>query len=495
MRIIIVGGGTAGWMTAAYLAKNKISNDITVIEPTDIPRIGVGESVTPHVARFFEEIGIPTQDWMKKTGAVYKYANKFVNWVNNKGEHEYFSFNYTVPEINFLKDITQNVSYESFSDTTDIRSIDHMAWHCKNGFDRFDRYFNPQFYYMEKNTLPFYKGEHLLNQPYSVSQHINAEMAAEYIRDEIAIRLGVQRIIGQVIEVVHKDSTIVELKVKNNLMHEIGTVHGDFFIDCSGFHRVLVNKLGWKVKEYSQHLIDSAVVAQSDYEDKQKELVCYTQSIAEPYGWRFKIGLQHRMGNGYCYSSQHLDDESAVEYFKKQVGNLKTVPKIIRWKPSRLETFAEGNVAAVGLSCGFIEPLEANALYIIVNSIRRLSRVLAKGKSDFSKYNEEMSYTIDDIADFILVHYTMSGRTDTKFWQDMKQNHTQLINDKINNPLNTMKNSVGGYSMFPDYMWLQLAISWGIDVKSKSVDDIFLDLSKKYYEYHENKHRTIANII
>jgi len=489
MRIVIVGGGTAGWMTAAYLAKYKISNDITVIEPADIPRIGVGESVTPHVARFFEEIGIPTQDWMNKTGAVYKYANKFVNWVNNKGEYEYFSFNYTVPEINFLKDITQNISYENFSDTTDIRSIDHMAWHCKNGFDRFDRYFNPQFYYMEKNKLPFYKGEHLLNQPYSVSQHINAEMAAEYIRDEIAFPLGVKRIIDQVTEVVHKGSTITELKTKNN------SVQGDFFIDCSGFHRVLVNKLGWKVKEYSQHLIDSAVVAQSDYEDKEKELVCYTQSIAEPYGWRFKIGLQHRMGNGYCYSSQHLDDESAIEYFKKQVSNLKTEPRIIRWKPSRLETFAEGNVAAVGLSCGFIEPLEANALYIIVNSIRRLSRVLTKGKNNFSKYNEEMSYTIDDIADFILVHYTMSNRTDTKFWQDMKQNHTQLINDKINNPLNTMKNSVGGYSMFPDYMWLQLAVSWGIDVELKSVDKVFLDLSKKYYEYNENKHRTIANII
>jgi len=489
MRIIIVGGGTAGWMTAAYLAKYKISNDITVIEPADIPRIGVGESVTPHVARFFEEIGIPTQDWMNKTGAVYKYANKFVNWVNNKGEYEYFSFNYTVPEINFLKDITQNISYENFSDTTDIRSIDHMAWHCKNGFDRFDRYFNPQFYYMEKNKLPFYKGEHLLNQPYSVSQHINAEMAAEYIRDEIAVPLGVKRIIDQVTEVVHKDSTITELKTKNN------SVQGDFFIDCSGFHRVLVNKLGWKVKEYPQHLIDSAVVAQSDYEDKEKELVCYTQSIAEPHGWRFKIGLQHRMGNGYCYSSQHLDDESAIEYFKKQVSNLKTEPRIIRWKPSRLETFAEGNVAAVGLSCGFIEPLEANALYIIVNSIRRLSRVLTKGKNNFSKYNKEISYTIDDIADFILVHYTMSNRTDTKFWQDIKQNHTQLINDKINNPLNTMKNSVGGYSMFPDYMWLQLAVSWGIDVELKTVDEIFLDLSKKYYEYHENKHRTIANII
>jgi len=147
------------------------------------------------------------------------------------------------------------------------------------------------------------------------------------------------------------------------------------------------------------------------------------------------------------------------------------------------------------LSCGFIEPLEANALYIIVNSIRRLSRVLAKGKKDFSKYNEEMSYTIDDIADFILVHYTMSNRTDTKFWRDMKQDHTKLINDKINNPLNTMKNSVAGYSMFPDYMWLQLAVSWGIDVDVKSVDKSFLDLSKKYYEYNENKHRTISGII
>ncbi len=489
MRIVIVGGGTAGWMTAAYMAKHKISSDITVIEPADIPRIGVGESVTPHVSRFFEEIGIPTEDWMRKTGAVYKYANKFVNWVNNRGEYEYFSFNYTVPEINFLKDITQNVSYENFSDTTDVRSIDHMAWHCRNGFDRFDRYFNPQFYYMEKNTLPFYKGEHLLNQPYSVSQHINAEMAAEYIRDEIAIPLGVKRIVDQVTEVVHKDSTITELKTKNN------SVQGDFYIDCSGFHRVLINKLRWKVKEYPQHLIDRAVVAQSDYEDKKNELVCYTQSIAEPHGWRFKIGLQHRMGNGYCYSSQHLDDESAIKHFKTQVGNLRTEPRIIRWKPSRLETFAEGNVAAVGLSCGFIEPLEANALYIIVNSIRRLSRVLAKGKKDFSKYNEEMSYTIDDIADFILVHYTMSNRSDTKFWRDMKQDHTKLINDKINNPLNTMKNSVAGYSMFPDYMWLQLAVSWGIDVDVKSVDKSFLDLSKKYYEYNENKHRTISGII
>jgi len=489
MKIIIVGGGTAGWMTAAYFAKYKISNDITVIEPENIPRIGVGESVTPHVARFFEEIGISTENWMNKTGAVYKYSNKFVNWVNNKGEYEYFSFNYTTPEINFLKDITQNVSYENFSDTTDIRSIDHMAWHCKNGFDRFDRYFNPQFHYMEKNTLPFYKGEHLLNQPYSVSQHINAEMAAEYIRDEIAIPLGVKRIVDEVTEVIHKDKNIIELKTKNN------RIQGDFFIDCSGFHRVLVNKLGWKVKEYPQHFIDSAVVAQSDYIDKKNELVCYTQSIAEPYGWRFKIGLQHRMGNGYCYSSQHLDDETAINYFKKQVSNLKTEPKIIRWKPSRLETFAEGNVAAVGLSCGFIEPLEANALYIIVNSIRRLSKALIKDKNNFSKYNKEMGYTIDDIADFILVHYTMSNRTDTKFWKDMKKDHTKLINDKINNPLNTMKNSVGGYSMFPDYMWLQLAVSWGINIELKPVNEIFLDLSKKYFEYNEDKHKTISSIL
>ena len=182
-KIVIVGGGTAGWMTAAYLAKYRSGENITVIESDKIPKIGVGESVTPHVTSFFEEIGIPVHDWMLKTGAVYKYANKFTNWKTNTGESEYFSFNYTVPENNFYKDISVNRTQQDFSNDADrSRSIDYLAYLCQtDGYNRFDKYFNPQFHYMENNVAPFKDGEHLLNQPFSFSQHINAEMASEYM--------------------------------------------------------------------------------------------------------------------------------------------------------------------------------------------------------------------------------------------------------------------------------------------------------------------------
>ena len=432
MKIIIVGGGTAGWMTAAYLAKYRGGQNITVIESDKIPIIGVGESVTPHLAHFFSEIGIKEHDWMLKTAAVYKYANRFLNWKENKGEYEYFSFNYTVPENNFLKDITVNRSYLDFSDDiSGNRSIDYLAYHCKNGnFKRFDQYFNPQFHYMEKNVAPFYNNEHLLNQPFSYSQHINAELAAKYIKEQIALPSGVTHIVDKVVDVKSKEDIVSEIKLESGKI-----ITGDLFVDCSGFHKVLISKLGWKDIPYRNHVIDSAFVCQTDYVNPKEEMVNYSQTIAEPYGWRFKLGLYHRMGNGYVYSSKHVSD-NIIENYLKQLLNKDKVRQI-KWKPSKLEKFGSGNVAAIGLSCGFIEPLEANALYEVVTSIKRLNKVLDKPTLDFSTYNKKMNYTIDDIADFILVHYTMSNRQDTLFWKDMKElgiklKHKDLIIEKIN---------------------------------------------------------------
>jgi tryptophan halogenase len=494
-KIVIVGGGTAGWMTAAYLAKYQGGKNITVIESDKISKIGVGESVTPHVASFFDEIGISVHDWMIKTGAIYKYANKFINWKDGKGESEYFSFNYTVPEINLFKDITLNRSKDDFTDSvTDNRSIDYLAYICQNNdYKKFDRYFNPQFHYMEKNTSPFIGEESLLNQPFSSSQHINAELASEYIKDEIAIPQGVTHIIGKV-ETIINDSDFVKKIILDTGLE----ITGDLFIDCSGFHKAIIKKLGWEEKYYNNHNIDSAWVCQTEYEDQDQEMVNYTQSIAEPYGWRFKIGIYHRMGNGYCYSSKHIDDENAKDYFLSQIKNKIVEPRLIKWKPSRLKKFGSGNVAAIGLSCGFIEPLEANALYIIISSIRRLNNVLSQDRLDFSIYNEKMAYTIDDIADFILVHYTLSSRNDTEFWKDMrsfgeKLNHKDLVIKKIIEPKNSMKAATEGYTMFPDYMWAQLAVSWNINLPYKNLDPIALELAKMHFETSEKKHNIISS--
>jgi tryptophan halogenase len=493
MKLVIVGGGSAGWMTAAYLKKFQRSIDISVIESDKIPIIGVGESVTPHVTTFFEDLGIPKKHWMQNTGSIFKYANKFVNWKENKGETEYFSFNYSTQAKNFYKDITPAFSKEDFSnDIKSERNIDYLIKMCLNGdADRFDRYFNPQFHYMEKNTSPFIDSELLLNAPYSYSQHINAELAGKYLKDFVAMPNGVKQIIGTV-----TDINIQGNKIKTITLNDGKIISGDLFVDCTGFHKILTKKLGWEEKIYDNHLIDSAWVCQTEYTDQENEMVNYTQSIAEPYGWIFKIGLYHRMGNGYCFSSKHISDDDALIHFENRIGVQKNKPRLIKWQPKRLKKFASGNVVAIGLSCGFVEPLEANALYIITSSIRLLNEALTS--MNFSKFNETLEYTIDDIADFILVHYTLSSREDTSFWKDMKKigvlhNHKKLLIDKINHPNNLMTSALKNYTMFPDYMWAQLAVSWDCaNLYERNLNDKTYELAKLHFNYSENKHNIIA---
>jgi tryptophan halogenase len=487
-KIVIVGGGTAGWMAAAYLAKYHGSENVTVVESATIPKIGVGESVTPHVRDFFEEIGMDESDWMKETGAIHKYANKFINWCGTNDE-SYFSFNYTAPTANFYKDIASHTSKEQFLDATanEPRSIEVLS---ELAYDRIDEYICPQFHYMENNVSPYKDNKMLLNQPFSHAHHINAEFAGTYIKTKIAP--DVANIIADVVKVnVHREN-ISSIELDNG-----SVITADWFIDCTGFSRVLVNALGWKTKAYD-HPIDSAWVCPTDYDDPGTEMVNYTQSIAEPYGWRFNIGLYQRAGNGYCYSSQHISDEDAKEYFLKQIKNPKKEPRLIKWKPERLETFANGNCAAVGLTCGFVEPLEANALYTIVTSIRRLNEVL--DLKNYDLYNEKMSCTIDDIANFILVHYTLSPRTDSNFWTDMQvmgkdKNHASLVIDKIYNEKNSMRGAASGYTMFPDYMWAQLAAHWNIEfnVRNKSSDADKI-LAKMHFDFNNNKHKYIASL-
>lgn len=493
-KIVIVGGGTAGWMTAAYLCKYRGGHNITLIESPNIPKIGVGESVTPHVANFFDEIGIPTHHWMKHTGAVYKYANKFVGWKDGNNESEYFSFNYTVPAKNLYKDISPAITQYDFSENVaQDRTTDYILNFCsKNIYDRFDRFFNPQFHYMEKNVAPFDCEQLLLNGPFSFAQHINAELAGNYLKDLLKDS-GITHIVSNVKEVEAEESNIKFIKLENGMQ-----IFGDLYIDCSGFHKVLIKQLGWKEKDYSLNPINSAWVCQTDYINQETEMANYTQSIAEPHGWRFKIGLYHRMGNGYCYSSKHTTDEQALDHFLKQIGPKRTEPRLIKWNPGRLTKFGEGNVAAIGLSCGFVEPLEANALYTIITSIRRLNNVLDNDTLDFTLYNEKMACTIDDIADFILVHYTLSSRNDTEFWKDMrlvgkKLNHENLVWNKYNNSKNSMYAAITGYTMFPDYMWAQLGASWGLEIPKKYLDNTTTELARLHFDTSERKHKIISN--
>jgi len=501
MKVIIVGGGSAGWMAAGWLTKKNNNLDITVIESPNIPKIGVGESVTPHVASFFLDMGVPTEHWMYKTGSIYKFANKFVDWKTGHGEYEYFSFNYTTDSTLYYRDISQAIDRSDWliSNNVENKTTDLiLELISKKEIDKFDKFFNSQFHYMEKNVSPFKNKQYLLNPLYSWSQHINADLAADYIRDHIAKPNGVKHIQQKIISVETYEGKILSLTLESNEV-----ITGDLYIDASGFHKLLVKSLGWKEKIYKDNPIDRAWVCQIDYENHESEMVNYTQSIAQPYGWLFKIGLYHRMGSGYCFSSQHISDEAALIEYNSMIKNLRRDPKLIKWKPSRLEKMADKNLVAIGLSCGFVEPMEANALFIIINSIGQLSNAIKNYSKtnvwNFDDLNEKLCYSIDDIADFIKVHYTLSNRNQTSFWKDMqeihkKENHIDLVYSKYVSEKNTMTKAIEGYSLFPDYMWAQLASSWGIPTQGwySKPNSNTIELAKMHHIHQEQKHFLIS---
>jgi tryptophan halogenase len=486
-KVTIVGGGTAGWFAAAWLAKYHPNLIITLIESPNIPKIGVGETVTPHVAQFFKQLGINDKVWMKETGAIYKFGNKFVDWNSKENKIEYSSFNYP-RDITRLNTAESDVS-ELFLEKDKISTSDVLMHLLSNKkLDKFDKYFNTQCHYMDNNVMPYKTGEYTLSPLYSWSQHINAEKAASFIKDNHAIPNGVIHVLGEVKDVIAEGDNI-----KSLILTDDTTQSADFFIDATGFRRVLATKLGWKYKEYANYPIRKTWVCQRSYSDPTTELVNHTQSIAEPFGWRFKVCLYHRMGTGYSFSPSHVSDETVLDYFKERTDNRLMEPRLISWTPGRIETPAKGNVALIGLSIGFVEALEATSLLVITESIKTISDVLA-GERSLSSYNDKITGLLDNIYDFIIVHYTLSNRDDTDFWKDMqelgrKDNHLEMIKDKFK------KLKFGQSLGFPDFLWGQVAKAWGVDLSTWNRTDINADNVNRTYDYfisEFNKHQQIS---
>jgi tryptophan halogenase len=500
--IVIFGGGTAGWFTAAGLVKLLSKKyKICVVESKEITKIGVGESVTPHVQDFFNKLGIDTHHWMKETGAVYKLANKFTGWVNGKDETEFFSFDYPTDIKNLFKDQTEITDPKKWAvNRNNLKTTDAFLKAYNDGYlNKFDRYFNSQYHYMVKNKAPFIGKDYTLNPCHSWSQHINAEKSGDYVKNFIAVPAGVEQIITNIIDI-----EIIDNKVKSIIDDQGNKISGKLFIDATGFHRKIASKMGWEFLSYNDMPIDRSLVVQLNYDDPKIELVNHTQSIAMKWGWIFKIGLYHRMGTGYCYSSSFARDDEILSNFLEINKNKRFDPRLIKWSPGRLKKLGDKNLVTIGLSSGFIEPLEANGLYILISGIYNLLDVLEDyelEKCNWDTFNEKMCYSLDDLKDFLKVHYTLSKRSDSSFWLEMseigkKENHQELVKSKYFNKLNSMEYANHNWTLFPDYMWMQLAISWGLDINSWLVKlkPEVVELATHYFKSRERKHDLISNL-
>lgn len=411
--IVILGGGTAGWMAANLLQKKwrHLGINITVVESPDIGIIGVGEGSTPLLKDFFDSLDISESEWMPKCNATYKNGISFNNWSTVAGYEAYFH-----PFPCSLDFATFGLLYKYSA--LRRKGVDVLAH--PNRFSLMSNLTQKKLAPIPSENFPFH---------FQYGYHFDSVLIGKFLRDK-AKADGVEHIEATVDHVEQSLSgDIKQLKLNNG--EEIA---GDFFVDCSGFASILLQKtLKIPFVSFGENLFnDSAVAIPTELEPS---IPSETISTALSNGWAWKIPLTNRYGNGYVYSSQYLSKEAAETELRSHLGILDrdVEARHLKMRVGRTEESWSKNCLAVGLSQGFIEPLEATALQFVYSTVDEFAKALEEG-SFTNQYREEfnnrMNRNFEGIRDYIVLHYKTNSRTDSQYWIDNRENNNLSNNLK-----------------------------------------------------------------
>ncbi len=404
-KIVIVGGGTAGWITAAVLSKERPDLSVTLIESQKIGTIGVGEATIPPILDLLNTLQIDLTSFIKATNATFKLGIEFQNW--KKVGHSYLHPFGAVGQSN-----TGLPFYDHWLASTQDQSLNSHQTHALMDY-------SPAAKMCQQNK--FYVPSNAPNTPIEAARyalHFDANLVAKYLK-EYAIEKAVEHIDAKVEKVHQQNGIITHLLLDND-----NTINGDFFIDCTGFAALLIGQTqGTDFEDWSHMLTVNRAVT---FPTKVKNTIpVYTRSVAHKYGWSWHIPLQHRTGNGYVFNSELCDDQTALQTLVKQVGEQPLQPpRFVDFKTGVRPKSWQGNCVAVGLSSGFLEPLESTAIHMITRSIKLLLRYFPTRKSQpvlSSQFNKILYEDYIEIRNFLLLHYALSERTDSEFWLHYQQ--------------------------------------------------------------------------
>jgi tryptophan halogenase len=396
---MIVGGGTAGWMSAAVLLHTLGKHyQIQLIESDEISTVGVGEATIPSIISFNALIGIDENEFMRETQATFKLGIEFKNW-GRQGDsyiHGFGSMGFDTGLVNFHH-YWLKMHQAGLADRLDDYSVNLLA--CEH--NKFTRA-NPA-----NPNSPLAHIRHAF--------HFDAGLYARYLR-KYCEKLGVQRTEGKITTVqTHPETGFV-----SSVTMENGDVHvADLFIDCSGFRGLLIEQtLQTGYDDWSHWLpCDSALAVPCE---SVSPLLPYTRSTARSAGWQWRIPLQSRIGNGHVYSSQFMSqDQAAALLLGNLDGKALADPRLIRFVTGKRKKFWNKNVVAIGLASGFMEPLESTSIHLIQQGIVRLTELFPNQgfrQADIDEYNRQCTAEFEQVRDFIILHYHATQRTDSDFW-------------------------------------------------------------------------------
>ncbi|HEU4600983.1 MAG TPA: tryptophan halogenase family protein [Steroidobacteraceae bacterium] len=397
-RIVVVGGGTAGWMAATALISvlKPEHREVHLIESAEIGTVGVGEATLPHLRLFNQRIGIDERDLMAKTQATFKLGIEFVDWarVGDRYIHPFGAYGQRMGGTPFHQ------HWLRLQQQSDVGPIDEYSLAIVAA---------------RQNKFALPTSDDTVRSTYGYAFQFDAALYAKYLR-QVAERRGVKRTEGKVVDVRLRaeDGGIASL-----LLDDGTTIAGDLFLDCSGFRGLLIEQaLKTGYEEWTQWLpCDRAVAVPCE---NSGPLTPYTRATAREAGWQWRIPLQHRMGNGYVYGSQFIkDDEAADRLLSRLEGKALADPKFLRFVTGRRKKTWNKNCIALGLAGGFLEPLESTSIYLIQIAITTLIDYLTDRTLDprtMDAYNRWMEMEYDRVRDFLILHYYATERSDAEIW-------------------------------------------------------------------------------
>ena len=404
-RVVIAGGGTAGWMTAAALARycRRASITVTLVESEEIGTVGVGEATIPPISRFNAQLGIDEDMFVRETQATYKLGIEFVGWggEDERYFHPFGSFGFDLEGIDF-----------------------HQFWQRGRMLGE-PHSLEPY----SLNAQAAYAGKFIRPQPehgpvigkLAYAFHFDAGLYAAFLRRHAEAN-GVTRIEGRIEEVTRdaESGHITLLRLQSGERLE-----GDLFIDCTGFRGLLIGggEGGDDYRDWSHWLPCNRAVAVACHREGPPQP--YTRSTARDAGWQWRIPLQHRTGNGHVYCDAYMQpDEAEAILLGSLEGAALTQPNHLRFRTGHRETFWNGNCVAIGLSSGFLEPLESTSIHLIQSGISKLIALFPQARDapvERAKYNALMRDDFEHIRDFLILHYKATTRRGTPFWDYVRE--------------------------------------------------------------------------
>jgi tryptophan halogenase len=414
-KIIIVGGGSAGWMSAAVLSARFPDKEIALVESPDVPIIGVGESTLGTINQFLSILGLHDKDWMEYCHATYKMAIKFSHF-SDKNETFYYPFG-VKDQQNCTTGITDWYIKKTLNPDTPVNDF-YESFYSVMPF-----IYDSKIYDNADGQLPGFSFKN------DVAYHMDATLFGEFLKEKFCLPRGVVYINQHIDNIeLDKNGSIDSLVLRNG-----DSISADLYLDCTGFQSLLLEKtLKTEFTSFSDVLPNNrAWTTHVPYVDKLKEMENVTDCKAIENGWVWNIPLYNRIGTGYVFCNKFITDDEALEEFKRHLdSDLMTVPnaerskdlkfKLINIKNGVHEKCWNKNVVGVGLSYGFIEPLESTGLLSVQEILLRLCETLSY-RTVNQIHKDNFNYIVHGIMDgfkhFVAYHYTLSARRDTEYWR------------------------------------------------------------------------------